>query len=529
MIQSKNYLVLKYVLFLLVLVLFASCDKDYNTLGSEIIDGENFNLSKSEIELSATNHDLGPVQSNNLPVNPLGIFVNSNSETTTANFVTQVALTDFKSKFDLGLNPVIDSVVLYVPYFNTKTGFKEDNVTGKYELDSIYGKSGVKLNLSVYESGYFLSSIDSALEAQSYYSNQDNDFNSAKRGARLNDSSDKSQNDEFVFSNLEIKDSIHGKTDKSINRLAPGMRINLNKEFFKNKFFTTAFTESIKSENDFNNYFRGLYFKVENSGSNDASMAMLNFKGGKITVYFHQQTSDKKDVDYKTFDVNLTGNSVSLLKNSASKPVDPRDLKLKGGEGSMVVLNVFNPEDLIGYDKNGKLTGPNGVSDELDDLRASKILINDATLTVFVDKSVVGNDANLPNRLYLYDVDNGKELIDYNYDSSVRAYRKYDKYVHGGILNTTNGSYKIKLTYHMRNLINDEKVKNVRLGLVISEDINNITKKKLKTPININSKLISEVPTSSVMSPFETVIFGNTPGIDSDKKLKLEIYYTKPN
>jgi hypothetical protein len=41
-------------------------------------------------------------------------------------------------------------------------------------------------------------------QAQKYYTNQNSDFNSVKVGSRLNNSSDASQNDSFVFSAVQI-------------------------------------------------------------------------------------------------------------------------------------------------------------------------------------------------------------------------------------------------------------------------------------------------------------------------------------
>jgi hypothetical protein len=42
-------------------------------------------------------------------------------------------------------------------------------------------------------------------QAQKYYTNQNSDFNSVKVGSRLNNSSDASQNDSFVFSAAQYK------------------------------------------------------------------------------------------------------------------------------------------------------------------------------------------------------------------------------------------------------------------------------------------------------------------------------------
>ena len=71
-----------------------SCDKDYNTLGADII-GDNhytFGTPDTEATVVAYNEDLGVVQSNNLVVNPLGIYKNTAFGKQTAHFATQVLL-----------------------------------------------------------------------------------------------------------------------------------------------------------------------------------------------------------------------------------------------------------------------------------------------------------------------------------------------------------------------------------------------------------------------------------------------------
>jgi hypothetical protein len=50
---------------------------------------------------------IGPIESNNLPVNALGIFDNPAFGTTTANFATQLVLESANPT--IGKNPVIES------------------------------------------------------------------------------------------------------------------------------------------------------------------------------------------------------------------------------------------------------------------------------------------------------------------------------------------------------------------------------------------------------------------------------------
>ena len=52
-----------------------SCDKDFNTLESDVIGDNHFDLEKYEAEnLIAYTKATGPVQTNNLPLNALGIY-----------------------------------------------------------------------------------------------------------------------------------------------------------------------------------------------------------------------------------------------------------------------------------------------------------------------------------------------------------------------------------------------------------------------------------------------------------------------
>lgn len=523
MTKSYNFIFVKGTLFFLVLVLFASCDKEFNTIGVDIVGNDDFLFETVPYDVTLTNTNYGTVQTNDLLANALGIYINPLGETTTGNFVTQLALLNENPTVNLALHQEIVSVVLTVPYFSTKTGFKEDGVTGIYELDSIYGSKTGKLKLSIYESGSYMRDIDPAIKGdQIYYSNENSVYDNAKK-ALLNTDAAVSQNTEFFFSDAEYNDST---TDKegvvTTKRTAPEMRINLDKDFFKSKIFSSTGVSQMASNNLFKNYFRGLYFKVENSGSNETNQMLINFKQGKITITYKEDASatDQSEANrvQKTIVLNFSGNSSNLLSNSNSANFSPENLYLKGGEGSMVFINLFNP-----LDANG-----NGVSDELDELRKSKILINDASLTVYLNQNAMGSGA-LPKRLYLYNVDQNKQLLDYDYDASVGTITKNDKKIFGGILNTSDNSYKIKLTHHLRNLVMNDTVTNVKLGLVITENINDVSSKDLKTPLTIGTTKVSKVPESAVINPLNAVLYSNTNEVPLDKKIKFQIYYTKPN
>jgi hypothetical protein len=64
----------------------------------------------------------------------------------------------------------------------------------------------------------------------------------------------------------------------------------------------------------------------------------------------------------------------------------------------------------------------------------------------------------------------------------------------------------------------------------VTESINIIDNYSLETPIY--SEQIKKVPVASFMNPLGTILFGNNiskESADYDKRLKLEIFYTKPD
>ncbi len=569
----QNNSFFKYILLTVLVTLFASCDKDFNEIGADIVGDDHFGLTKDDTKsVTAYNQDLGPIVSTNLPINPLGIYKSNVFSTTTANFATQLEFPTAAVNPTINplLHPVIESVVLTIPYFSTKTETEEDG-DGIYELDSIYGDQTSKMKLSVYESNYYIRDLDPDTgfrEPYKYYTNQNADFDMAK-GALLNNDPLVAENSQFVFSHEEYKVSTPAEDpddDPIVTRTAPLMRLNLDKNFFKTKIIEAP-SGKLLNNNVFKDYFRGLYFKVENTGD-EGSMALLNFKNGKITIKYKEDVSltdatEANRID-KTIVLNMTGSTVSLLQHTVINPAysaalggpntvaGDQKLFVRGGEGAMTVINLFGTQDVRGYDSNGVPTaGPNGVADELDDLRnpadGKRLLINEANLVFNIDQDAMSG-SNEPNRLYLFDLNNNRPLLDYYFDTTIGINSKLNKYVHGGIIQTEGTGaakkgvkYKIRITNYLRNLLKNSDSTNVKLGLVVTENIGLITAAKLKNPFVVSqipttgvpaTITINRTPLASVFNPLGTVLYGNNlPSTDLNyaKRLKLEIYYTKPD
>jgi hypothetical protein len=521
-----------------------SCDKDYNELGSSIVDDDNhFGFDLHESDVVAYNKFYGAVQTSknttsqiDMPINALGYYNNAAFGKVKASFVTQLELDDPDPTIDLALDPLIDKVELNIPYFATMTETDDDG-NHLYELDSIQGSS--KIKLSVYPSGYYLRDFDPGTggpgtgfqQIQKYYSDQTAEIYAAisPTETRLNNSTDPKQNDEFYFDPAEIVTYTTDDDGLQVvdERRGPEMRLQLRNDYFQQKLFSTDAAGKLVNNNVFKEWVRGLYFKVDANSPDQGSLNKINFKNGTITVTYTEKVSasSTERTGPKTLQLNLAGNTVNLFENEYSgnylagvgandENADDR-LWLKGGAGSMAVIRLFEPG-------------------QREILRDSNWLINDASLTFYVYDALM-NGEEPAYRIYIYDLKNKKRLVDYDYDvTTIAAAPQFNKYVHGGIFqkNPAKRRYTIRLTNHMRNLLDPEiDSTNVELGLVVTETINSTYNTMLRTPL---SETIDRIPGATTTSQRGVVLHGSTPNQapnnqpgNEAQRIKLKIYYTK--
>jgi hypothetical protein len=521
------------------ILLFASCDKDFNEIGADVVGDDNFgfevdSLSTVKAYNLAYNQGLQGVQTNNLPINALGYYNNPVFGKTIASFVTQLELA--VTNPTIGENPSVLEVELTVPYFSrlVSTDLDGDNT---YRLDSIYGASNIKLG--IYASNYYLRDFDPEsgfTQPQRYYSDQFDIFNSSLDDPQRLNNGSASDNDSFFFNDDELLTYETNDDDQQVvaDRSAPALRMLLRKEYFQQKLFGAAAAGQLANNNVFKEYFRGLFFKVEPSDVSleQGSLAMINFGQGKINIKYEVDGATAGSRVEKTMVLNLAGNTVNLFQNiykpeylAATANVDQVNgderLYLKGGQGSLAVIELFGPD-----------LDNNGVADELDEIRTKGWLINEANLTFQIDKNAMGT-APEPQRIYLYDLDNERPLIDYYTDVTATGNAKFNKTLHGGLIKRENipggrgVEYKIRITNHIRNLVKpDIDSTNVRLGLVVTESINTVANARLRTAV---SPEIDKIPVASAMNQLGTVLYGTHPNVSAAKSVKLKIYYTKEN
>ncbi|MEZ4874396.1 MAG: DUF4270 domain-containing protein [Flavobacteriaceae bacterium] len=530
-----TYLFPKLGVILFLIVSFAACQEDFNNLDTSIID-QNFTKPDTTFSVKAYSMPIGGVQTTGLPSYKFGVYNDPVYGKTIFNFLGQVVLSTPNPTFPVDtLDPVLEKVVLYVPYFSTSETDSEGNVT--YTLDSLFGSAPI--NVSVYESNYFLRDFDPDTnfeEAQKYYSNQGPLFES-NLGTLLG------QKEDFVPSSDEMELIFE---DLDTVALAPGLLVELPVEFFQEKILDKEGEEELINNNNFKNYFRGIYLQAS-SNTDNGNTFLFNTDDAKITLYYSSETTTLDDTGNQTtneddeivrnldsYDLNFSGINVNVFNNNlpaqvtealanSNNQLGDETLYIRGGEGIVTIIDLFGGDD-----------NQNGI-DDLVELREKKWLINEANLIFYVDKDkVTGGDLE-PERIMVFDTKNNSILADYAIDltatnASLNAITQHL----GRLQRDDNGQgeyYKIRLTAHVSNLINKDST-NISLGLMVSQNVSLVAFDNLEGEVPLNNEAntngLTEIPSSCVVSPEGTVFYGNR-SPNEEKRLKLELYYTEPN
>ncbi len=586
------------VLLALILV-FNACDKDYASIGVDVIGNNNFETNSISYPVITFNSKIKPVQTNNLTSNLLGVYNDPVYGITSANLLSQLNLATGSQNRTYGVNIRLDSIVLTIPYFSgvDPDESTDENGNTNYLLDSIYGNAETPLKLSIYKNNYFLRDFDpntDFAQSQKYYSSGETSLGSPISVSEM-ESELIYQNDSLFFDKNEIRLTTNNYSDSEIDEeitstLSPALRLKLDSLFWKENIIDKIGEPELSNTNNFKEYFRGLYFKVESNGV-DSPMILLNISSStsNVTVYFSSVAEfddddsdgipnvadadidgdgnidedsldtdgdgikDTADADIdgdgtieedvldinsdgindevlavnsNTIVLNLNGNRVNIFDNSGfnssilseienANTVDGDEkLYLKGGEGSMAVIDLF-----------GGIESPEFIEfkSHQDDW-----IINEANLIFYEDESIITDEDHKNDRLFVYDLDNNIPLIDYFRDSQSTINPFYSIISHLGNRYTDaqgNNKFKIRITEHINNILLKDST-NTKLGLTISSNVNSYDTSGLLGVTESDD--VKDIPTGTVLSPKGTVVYGNNSSL-SDKKVKLEIYYTNPN
>lgn len=516
-------------MILLLILGFASCDEDFSTLDTAIIDGT-FSTPDTVFSVKAYSKLLGGIQTNDQQTYKLGLYYDPVYGTSIVDFLGQLEMTTNNPTFPVdSLNPVLEKVILTMPFFADSDDDADGNTI--YTLDSIYGTAPI--NVGIYESNYFLRDFDPDTnfeESQLYYSNQGSVFQSNLGTLLL-------QQDNFIPSNLETEFIIE---DIDTLNIVPGFNVELPIDFFQEKIIDQEGEEVLINNNNFKEYLRGIYFKVSGTGQ-EGSLFLFDPEEAKITLYYSSDTTTLDDDGNQTtnddgeivrvldsYELAFTGINVNAYENNLPLSIltavtnpnvsdGEETLYLKGGEGIATIIDLFGGDD-----------NQNGI-DDLEELREKKWLINEANLIMYVDQTKVVGGSKEPERIMVFDTKNNSILADYSIDltsnlSPINAITQ-----HLGRLERGNDDvgdyYKIKLTSHISNLINRDS-SNVSLGLVVSQNVSYVRFFNMEN--DVLEGAFEEVPGGCIVSPEGTVLHGNR-SFNEQKRLKLQLYYTEPD
>jgi len=549
-----NSVLFKSICVLALIFMNQSCENEFSEIGTDIVGTPGFEIKKKTYPVTTYNKKITPFQSNGLAENLLGYYYDPVFGATTVNFVGQLTPASLTPNF--GENTVLDSVVLTIPY-NSTVSTGDDT---SYKLDSLYG--GTKsdsIKLSIFRNNYYLRAFDPSgdLDAtQNYYSN-----GSLAQGETIGAS-------ELEGQLLYYSDNYYPKANpiglKEVNEetgelevtstIPPSLRIPLYgsssentsvpDRFWEGLIFAKEEDEVLSKTSSFYEYFRGLYFKVEPTVTENKNLAQLNFSSASsnVTLYYTYDQTTTVDGEENTtkvqgeYEMTFSGNRVNIFKNEfntsilqtiedTSTDAEGDDyLYLKGGEGSMAIIELFS-DDENGTTKAEQLNEFRDVDEE--GVITTKRLINEAYLELFVETTLSNLDK--PGRVYVYDIANNLPVADFFLDQTTEAASSDSKFTHLVPLTKETGAdgveeqkYKIRLTEHLNNIVMQDST-NFKLGLVVTSNAGAANTREFLSPTDVEG-----VPIGTVLTPKSIVLHGNN-SPDAAKSVKFNVYYTEPN
>ena len=601
---------MNYIKFLFVLLLFmTSCNKDYNTVGVDLIDNKPFNTDIEEVPVFVKMNKIPPYIANAISTFQLGIYEDNIYGKSKVSFLSQLSFDTPDPVFGIfsptdEINGIEDNIAaipeletikdvfLDIPFFTNVDDDDNDGVINLYdvdsedpysdsdgdgvsdadesnagqdplnpdtdgdgildgedtesinpnagatiyELDSLMGNSEAKFKLKVSELDYFLRPFDpeNNFETyQKYYSS--NSIPDNFSGTVLFDDEIEINSKELVFYKEDDPETEEDDESEIVKeRLTPRIRVSLDKDFFQSKILDNEGSDDLANAENFKLFFKGII--IDAYDFSDPLLMILNFSEAEIRIVYDYQKYDKNDTDDDTSDdviestedeykLNLNGIKLNSFKydlypadiiTAISDTINNAGLVyLKGGEGIMAEIELFK-------DDNG--------NDLLEEIRKKEWLVNEASLSIYINKDMLSSSGGIiePSRLYLYDIDNKAPLIDYFVDNSAGPKEYQNKIVHGGSIELDedkNGlMYKIRISEHIKNVIRKDST-NTKLGLVVSSDISNTINVEVET-----KDLMTFIPNSAAINPLGTVLIGPSPSAEYyEKRMKLDLYYTKLN
>ncbi|WP_272150815.1 DUF4270 family protein [Tenacibaculum aiptasiae] len=399
---------------LLCFAAIISCEKDFSDIGSSVVNNTKFDTGEVLLDVEITPVDIQSVRADNIAIGRLGeywlgVYKNDNYKAIESSFVSQLTLLtnpkteDIKAAVNNGeIDSVftLDKVILKLPYTATNIG-KETDGKPKFRLDSVLGDPTIPTTLKIFRNGTFLNTLDPNNPAnQNKFESNHSYIESELLTENTGFSFTPSPKDTMLVLTRNISNGNTYKDTIKLANKAPFLAIPLDmtrmKELFWDKFKDSEFASS----DAFNDYFRGLIVKSEGSNGSMVPLSLLG-TNASATLDFHYTitTFEKKDGQANlvlkdtlpnTYSFPLTGVRNSIYKMSpVVTPAPANNFIIQGTAGTAASIKILD-------------------NTKLNDLRANNWLVNDATLSFYINQNINTDKNLLPQRLFIYqNKDNG--------------------------------------------------------------------------------------------------------------------------
>jgi hypothetical protein len=404
-----------------LLTAIISCEKDFTDIGTNVISNTKFDTSSITLDVTTENSGVEKVPSDNITREPgqylLGVFASPDYEKIEASIVSQVTINsgikvvDDIYEADTTVVTNIDAVFIKLPYQATLQSTTSSGPD--YKLDSIIGDETKAFNLNVYRSNTFINQYNPTdpTKGNSFFSNDEFE----KTGTPLNETLDyqfiPNKNDTILVVERRLHDNtiytkdtvkIVGSTSSTIP--LPFARIHLDKVKFKELFLDKYESSEFESQIAFNDYFRGIILEAT---GNEGSLTSFDFNNSSadlkpsIEVYYTNTVLKSGTTVLDTISKNnsfpLSGFRVNTFKMEDKVYPSNNEIVIQGTAGSEAKINLFGPD-----------ADANGIADKIEELRANNWLINDASLTLYINQAK--DITAVPYRLYLYKSDESNSI-----------------------------------------------------------------------------------------------------------------------
>lgn len=486
-----------------------SCEKDFTDIGTNVVANTKFSTEEIILDVEVTERDIDAVRGDNISIGTigeylLGVYKHKDYEKIEASIVSQIVkpttINVSEGETDTTtVTSVFDNAFLKIPYTATNIGKNSDG-TPKFKLDSVLGDVTKNLSVKIYRNNTYLNILNPQDPSKGNVFSSDFVYD---KGELLNDDANFSfvpnVNDTIYDYTRTLKSGQTFKDTLKLSNANPFLVIPLKKSLMKSLFFDKLTSDDFASQDALNNFFRGLIIEAS---ATESFLLPLSLRGN---------LNPSIEINYtNTVERKSNGTVKDTIKKTASF--------LLGGVANRFYnmtkeTNSTNADQVIIQGAAGKYGDVKILQgNQLSNLRANNWLINDATLTFYIDQD--RDTTNVPEKLFLYKEETSSQIKDAHKDGQTGFQ------VFSGDLKKENNKkdhYSFKITDYISDVLGGAKTKNYNLTLKVYNS----------TDSPFASNRLDTIVNSYNWNPRAVTIFnGAKTGV---RKAQLKISYSKKN